>query len=147
MRVQSNEEKYQGKNILSVDYGTKVIGLATYACGRDPFPLPYGRIIVQSDAHFTLEIQNIIQIEDIDLLVWGVPLLTDGTQTDQTLLTKRVGEELSKKIQIPLFFQDETLSTYEAKDRMKNSPQYNFKIDLKQLDALSASIILEDFLR
>ncbi len=47
---------------------------------------------------------------------------------------------------IPLFFQDESLSTFEAEERMRESPRYNFKVDKKQLDALAASIILEDFL-
>ena len=46
----------------------------------------------------------------------------------------------------PLFLQDETLSTFEAKERMKQLPQYNFKIDLKRVDELAASIILEAFL-
>jgi putative Holliday junction resolvase len=30
---------------------------------------------------------------------------------------------------------------------MKNSPRYNFKVDLKQIDAVAASVILEDFIR
>jgi RNase H-fold protein (predicted Holliday junction resolvase) len=28
-----------------------------------------------------------------------------------------------------------------------NSPEYNFKVDLTKIDCLSASIILEDFMR
>ena len=43
--------------------------------------------------------------------------------------------------------QDETLTTYEAKDRMKNSAKFNFKVDPKQIDELSAVIILEDFIK
>jgi RNase H-fold protein (predicted Holliday junction resolvase) len=30
---------------------------------------------------------------------------------------------------------------------MKNSPQYNFQVDLSQIDAVSACVILEDFIR
>ena len=47
---------------------------------------------------------------------------------------------------IPCFFQDEALSSFEAEDRMKNSPKYNYKIDKNHLDALAASIILEEWL-
>ena len=39
------------------------------------------------------------------------------------------------------------MSSFEAENRMKNSPQYNFKIDLKHIDAVAASIILEDFMK
>jgi putative Holliday junction resolvase len=43
--------------------------------------------------------------------------------------------------------QDETLSTFEAESRMKSSPQYNFQVNLTQIDALAACVILEDFIR
>jgi putative Holliday junction resolvase len=46
-----------------------------------------------------------------------------------------------------VYEQDETLSTQDAKNRMLNSPKYNFKIDLQKIDALSAAIILEDFMQ
>ena len=48
---------------------------------------------------------------------------------------------------VSLYFQDETLTTKEAEERMKKSPRFNFKVDPTQIDSLSASIILEDFLR
>ena len=46
-----------------------------------------------------------------------------------------------------LFLQDETLSSYAAEDRMKTSPRYHFKVNLKEIDSVAASIILEDFIR
>ena len=49
--------------------------------------------------------------------------------------------------QYQYFEQDETLTSQEAKDRMQNSPEYNFQIDVNRIDALSAQIILEDFLK
>jgi putative Holliday junction resolvase len=56
-------------------------------------------------------------------------------------------KDISQTFQLPTFRQDETLSSYSAKDRMENSPQFNFKVDLKQIDAVAATIILEDFLQ
>ena len=53
-----------------------------------------------------------------------------------------------KKINdINFHFQDETLSSFEAEQRMINSPRFNFKIDKKQIDSLAASIILEDWIK
>ena len=54
---------------------------------------------------------------------------------------------LRSSLSLSVFEQDETLSTFEAESRMKESPRYNFKIDPKQIDALAASIILEDFVK
>ena len=66
-------------------------------------------------------------------------------------MTKKIrqfGEILTNHFHpLPIYFQDETLSTFEAQDRMKNSPRYNFKICLEEIDALAATIILEDFLK
>ncbi|MCP4714144.1 MAG: pre-16S rRNA-processing nuclease YqgF, partial [Deltaproteobacteria bacterium] len=47
---------------------------------------------------------------------------------------------------LPLYRQDESLSSFDAEERMLESPRYNFKIDPDQLDALAASIILEAFI-
>jgi putative Holliday junction resolvase len=47
---------------------------------------------------------------------------------------------------LPLFQQDEALSSTEARERMRESARYNFKVDTAKIDELAASIILEDFL-
>ena len=52
-----------------------------------------------------------------------------------------------EKLDIAIYTVDETLTTFEAEQRMQNDPKYNFKIDLKKIDELSATIILEQFLK
>jgi len=47
---------------------------------------------------------------------------------------------------LPLFEQDEALSSAEVKERMRESARYNFKVDLRKIDELAASIISEDFM-
>ncbi|MBK24354.1 MAG: Holliday junction resolvase RuvX [Halobacteriovorax sp.] len=141
-----NIERFKGKHLLSIDYGTKVVGLASYAVGRDPYPLCFGRIIYRNDDQVIKELMAHIDENAFDILILGLPLYTDGTESDMTKTVRNFGEKLKEKAQIELFLQDETLSSFEAEDRMKNSPQYNFKVDLKKIDELAASIILEDFL-
>jgi putative Holliday junction resolvase len=132
---------------MAIDYGKKVTGLATFTVDRDPFPLPFGRIIYENDQQIVDEITKIIESEVIEVLILGLPLFTDGTESEMTKIVRGFGSILKKKISIPLYYQDETLTTFEAKERMKNSPRYNFKINLKEIDALAASIILEDFIK
>ncbi len=138
---------FTNKTILAIDYGKKVTGLATFTVDRDPFPLPFGRIIYQDDLQLIGEIQQVVDDEFIEVLILGLPLFTDGTDSKMTKIVRDFGALLKEKSTLPLFFQDETLTTYEAEDRMKNSPRYNFKINLKEIDALAASIILEDFIK
>jgi putative Holliday junction resolvase len=141
-------QEHQGKNILAIDYGQKFTGLATFRPGSDPYPLPYGRIKYKSDKDLIKEIKQLIQQEDIEVVVLGIPYFTDGKESKMTKTIKEFSGLFQSELNGQEFFeQDETLTTYEAEDRMKNSPRYNFKVDLTQIDALAASIILEDFIR
>lgn len=133
-------------NILAIDYGTKFTGLATFHKGRDPFPMPLGRIKYVSDDQLIQDIKKTIEEEFIEAVVLGLPHLTDGQATNMTKTIQAFGKVLCEQIKpIKYFEQDETLSSFEAKERMKSSPRYNFQIDMTQIDAVAASIILEDF--
>lgn len=137
-----------GQVLLGIDYGEKVIGLALYKVGMDPFPQPYGRIVVSRTQNPLQDIKNIVDDEVVDRIILGLPHLTDGQESKMTLHIKKWGDELSSFLgDIPLHHQDETLSTYEAEQRMKNDPRYNFKVDLQKIDELAASIIIEQFLQ
>lgn len=137
-----------GKRILGIDYGSKVVGLATFHVGSDPYPLPFDRIIVESTKATLESLRIVVENESIDIIVLGLPLYTDGKESEMTQKVKKFGEALTDFIQeIEFFYQDETLSSFEAQERMKSSPRYHFKVDPKQIDALAASIILEDFMR
>lgn len=141
-----NSEKFEGKHLLSIDYGTKVIGLASFNMGRDPYPLCFGRIIYRNDEESIKEIISHVNENAFDILILGLPLYTDGTESEMTKRVRAFGELLKSQSGLPLYLQDETLSSFEAEDRMKNSPAYNFKVDMKKIDEVAASIILEDFL-
>jgi putative Holliday junction resolvase len=137
----------KNKMILSIDYGQKFTGLAYFHTGRDPYPLPLDRIQYNNDENLIKSIKQYIDDEMADVVVVGVPYFTDGTESKMTKIVKDFINKLSSSIQQTVYEQDEALSSYEAKQRMENSPRYNFKIDMKQIDALAASIILEDFLK
>lgn len=143
-----NFQKYQGQNILSVDYGAKVVGLATFKPGSDPMVLGAGRIINTSKNFFLDSLKKIVDDEFIEVMVVGVSYYQDGNESEKTKEQKALIQELATIFpDIPVIEQDETLSTYAAEERMKSSPLYNFKVDLKKIDEVSAIIILEDFIR
>ncbi len=135
------------KNILALDFGEKFIGVASFCVNRDPFPSPFGRIANTSNEAVIRELKKIIDDEMIDLIVIGVPHLIDGKKTSTTAKAEAFIQFIKEHFSLPIEEQDETLSTFEAESRMKNSPRYNFKVDLKQIDAVAATVILEDFIR
>ncbi len=146
--TKSNSNKYLNKTILAVDYGFKVIGTALFKVGNDPYPLMNEKILFKDIESSIVRLKQMVADESVDIVIFGLPLFTDGKKSDHTLKTENVG--LILKTQLPeceFFFQDETLTTKEAEDRMKNSPEFNFKVDPTKIDCLSAVIILEDFLK
>jgi putative Holliday junction resolvase len=135
------------KMLLAIDFGEKFIGLATYCVNRDPFPTPYGRIANKNTNQVLSELKKVISDELVDELIIGLPYLTDGKKTSSTQRAQTFIDLVRSELSLPLHEQDETLSTFEAQNRMKNSPRYNFQVDYSQIDAVAASVILEDFIR
>lgn len=137
----------KNKRILAIDYGRKFTGMATLRYGVDPFVLMNGRISYESDRQLATSLKAIVEEEFIDMLVVGVPFFTDGKASKMTETVRAFIDEAKSLLDIPVFEIDETLTTFEAQERMKEDPRFNFKVDLLQIDAMSAVIILEEFLK
>ena len=139
-------ENFIGKTFLGIDFGEKVIGMSIFRYGSDPFPLLNGRInVYKGDDPFKL-IKEIVENDLVNYIILGIPYLTDGKESAMTHKVISFGKELASKIpEVTIIHQDETLSTYEAEERMKNDPKFNFKVDLQRIDEMSACIIMEQF--
>lgn len=133
--------------VLAIDFGTKVTGLAVFLEGEDFRPHPFGRIITQ-EVDLVKKIVECVQENSIETIVIGLPTMPDGRQSEQAKLVQKFGSDLEKALshKQQIIYQDEAYTTYEAEERMKESPEFNFKVDVKKLDEISALIILEDWL-
>ena len=139
---------FKNKNIMAIDFGFKVTGTAFFCPGRDPFPYIGQKIIYKSHPETIKSLGQLIQDEAVDVLVLGIPYYIDGSESETTKLIKNFGIILKNHYShLDFFEQDETLTTEAAKERMKNSAQFNFKIDMAMIDCVAATIILEDFIR
>jgi putative holliday junction resolvase len=143
------ESQFAHRAILAIDYGKKVTGLATYTPEVDPFPLLYGTIPYRSDSELADQIRSIAIDENIEIIVLGLPLLTDGQESKMTKIVRVFAQVLASHLgeDRTIYLQDETLTSYEARERMKNSPSFNFKVDENKVDSVAAAIILEDFMQ
>lgn len=139
---------FKNKTIMAIDFGYKVTGTAFFCPGRDPFPYAGQKIIYKSDQDTIESLGQLIKDEGVDVLVLGIPYYLDGKSSETTQLIMNFGKLLRSHFSTLAFFeQDETLTTKAAEERMKNSPQYNFRVDASRIDCVAATIILEDFIR
>ena len=145
MEITPKKSDIHRKHILAIDYGQKYTGLSNYKVDIDPMILMYGRVKYESDIQMAKELIHIATEEFVDIIILGIPRFTDGKDSKMTKTVQDFGEVLKKHTNLPVYYVDETLTTFEAEERMKNDPRFNFKVDLNQIDALSAVIILEQF--
>lgn len=135
------------KHLIAIDYGKKFTGISLYKVDIDPFPLAHGRIEFLNNEKLIQDINDIIEEEFVDILVMGIPYFTDGTESTLTKELKLFFKTLESKVDIPCYSIDETLTSFEAEQRMLQDPKYNFKIDPTKIDAVSATIIMEEFVK
>ncbi len=136
----------KGQKVLAIDFGTKATGLALFAPG-DPYPRPYDTVAYHNDDQLIKTIKHVVQDESVSIVVLGMPRFLDGKPSSMTARVEEFSAKLEEAIApLPLFEQDEALTSAEAKERMRESARYNFKVDPSKIDELAASIILEDFM-
>ena len=133
------------KRIIAFDIGDKRIGIAA----SDPFntfALPgttYFRTkSAQTDAE---KLAEIVREKDAGLIVCGLPLNFDGTESVQTEKTKKFVELLRTKTQVPIVFEDERFTTVEA-ERVLIEGGVRRENRKQSIDSIAASYILEGYL-
>lgn len=99
------------KRVLAMDVGDKRIGLAL-ASYLARIAEPYKTIAVGPAV--VDEIVTITKEQNVGRIVVGLPRNMNGEETEQTQKVKRFVSELSKKLSIPLDFQDESLTSVKA---------------------------------
>jgi len=127
---------------LAIDYGLKRTGLAV-CDASETIVSPLA--VVQGRKDLIERIKRVVASEAIRAVVLGLPLNMDGTEGPQAKLVRAFGNELGKQLGIPVHFQDERLSSFEAEQRLMEMDLTRAK-KKERLDALAAADILQTFL-
>lgn len=92
-------------------------------------------------------LQRLVQAEGFEViaLVVGLPLGEDGEEQRSTRLARQVAEAARDTLGYPLHYQDETYSTLEAEERLREQRVPGFQW-AELVDAEAAAVILEDWL-
>lgn len=127
---------------LAIDYGLKRSGLAV--CDADE-TLASPLVVLTGQGGLIEKIRQIITDQAVDAIVFGLPLNMDGTEGAQAKRVRDFAAELIKQIELPLFFQDERLSSFDAEKKLA-ALGITRKKKKKHLDAIAAAAILQAFL-
>lgn len=137
--------------LLAIDWGLKRLGLAV----SDPegkLAFPYKTIYKTTRDRLFAEIAEVVDKESIQGLVVGLPVsrggdgATDGSEPSLSARqAKNFAESLERRFPLPVHLVDETLTSYEAEQMLRERGLHGKK--LKQLlDQYAAVRILETFL-
>lgn len=127
---------------LCIDLGDKRTGLAV-CDDNETVASPVGVIEGRGDLYSG--IMDAAKQYQAQALVFGLPLNMDGSENKRTIQTKRFVEEIKGKINLPVFFQDERLSSYSAQNRLSQTG-LTHKKKKNRMDAVAAAEILEEFI-
>jgi putative Holliday junction resolvase len=133
----------QGR-VLAIDMGSKRVGLAVSdelrltvrtlpALPRTPWKRLLGSLT------------ELCEQFDVRSIVLGLPLRLDGSEGDAAQEVRRVARNLQLSLKLPLFFQDERLTSKEAESSLRARGLQGVEIS-DRVDSEAASIILSDFL-
>ncbi len=124
---------------MALDVGTKRIGVAL-GDNQVRIAIPYGTIEV--DGNEFDEIRRLIGYNDIDVLVVGYPRNQSGEATAQSRYVEEFVENLGE-VPPDIIYQDESLTSVIAEDRLKKLGKPYEKADI---DSMAATIILDDYM-
>lgn len=131
--------------IISVDYGDVRTGVA--ACDRLQLLASPVTVIKQKDPELlSEEIKKICLEKKAEKIVLGLPKNMDGSEGFRAEACKEFAKLLSEKTGLSVDFQDERLTTVSAHNIL-NATDTRGKKRKAVVDAVSAVLILEDYLR
>jgi len=131
--------------IIGIDYGEKRIGVAK----SDPLGLlAHGITTIEWDRDIEKPINQIQQIviqHNVEKVILGLPLNMDDTEGEKAIKVRDFADVLKKRINIPVEFYDERLSTVEAHDIIHMQGKKTGK-NKKRIDMVAACVILQSYL-
>jgi len=136
-----NSKPPEPQTLLSLDVGQKRIGVAK---GNSFTRLASPLTTIENNQNTPQTLVQLIGEHNAAALVIGLPKGLKGQETPQTSFTRQFIKLLKQHVHIPIFTQDETLSSVRAEKELR---ERKIGYNKESVDALAATYILEDFLR
>ena len=130
---------------LGLDLGSRTLGVSiSDKTGLIASSLKIIRHNEEYDRLLT-DVENLVKEYEIDAIVLGFPKNMNGTIGPKGELSESFKEQLEKKLLIPIYLQDERLTTKSATDMLIEG-NVSRKKRKTVIDAVAATIILQTYL-
>src|SRR6476659_5799602 len=132
------------KPIVALDLGAKFVGVAV----SDERHITIRRLppLKRSNWKRLLsEVENLIESFDAEALVLGLPLRLDGDMGSSAMEIERLARNFSKSLRVPVYLQDERLTSFDARHRLISEGHEEEEIRTL-IDGEAAALILRDFI-
>lgn len=130
---------------MGFDYGTRQIGVAvgqSLTCRAEPIAVLRARDGVPDWS----QIERLIGEWKPDTLVVGLPLNMDGTPSEMSARAQKFARRLHGRFNLPVDCIDERLTTFEAKQSLRDSGRTPASYRDNPVDSLAAALLLETWL-
>ncbi len=126
--------------IISLDWGLRRCGVAVSDESRE-FTFTRPQLYIKSQEELIQKVLGIVSEEKIVGIVIGLPLYSDGCESDTTKMVREFADSLSENTDLPIVFVEENLTSTAAQEEIGRKSISKIK---QELDSVSAKIILEN---
>jgi putative Holliday junction resolvase len=130
--------------IIALDLGEKRVGVAV----SDALSIAITRLSVLPRGNWKQllrEVDDLVRRFDAQTVVIGLPLRLNGSAGDAALEVRSVALKFARSLKVPVYLQDERLSSVEAEENLRADGHKADRISAL-LDSEAAAVILRDFL-
>lgn len=129
---------------MGIDFGMARIGLA-FSDETKFLASPYVVYHRKTEQEDFAYLKNLIEQNNVDEIVCGLPMNMQGEEQEIAKKTREFVTKLIENTNITVSFVDERLSSVVAEELLKEREK-DWKKRKEKLDAVAASIILQDYL-
>ncbi|HCA22618.1 MAG TPA: Holliday junction resolvase RuvX [Pseudomonas sp.] len=133
------------RRAMAFDYGTRQIGVAvgqTLTGSAEPLT----NLRARDGVPDWDQLARLIREWEPNVLVVGLPLNMDGSASDMSERAARFARRLNGRFQLPVETVDERLSTFEAKQHLKDQGRTPSSYRDDPVDSLAAALLLQTWL-
>jgi putative Holliday junction resolvase len=131
-----------GGVVVALDHGAARVGVAASDELR-MFAHPVATL--ENDARLLERIRRIVEERRATLVLVGLPLNMDGTDSDTTRRVRAFRDKLASAIAVPVEFRDERLTSFAADETLASSTRKKRR-DKGERDRRAAAVMLQEYL-
>ena len=130
--------------VVALDLGEKRVGVAV----SDALLISITPLAVLPRSNWKKllrDVEDLIRHYDARTMVIGLPLRLNGSDGDAALEVRRLALNFARSLSVPVYLQDERLSSVEAEESLRLKGYKHDEISA-HVDSEAAAVILGDFL-